>query len=210
MLFKLAWNLLKNLKWVISIALVLFVGYVLFTQYQAIKASPFGQFLPKTEFDSFSLQSIKDKVFSSPTPTATDASATPTPFPAFTKIAIASTKGTVVYAVEVAQTPEQRAQGLMYRKSLPQYSGMLFIFEYDVQYGFWMKDCEFAQDMLFVNSNWEIVDIKENVPPCKKVDPAQTNCPSYTPKAQYRYVIEVNAGSAKANGIATGQKITLQ
>jgi uncharacterized membrane protein (UPF0127 family) len=207
MFFRMLWNLLKNLKWVITIALILLIAYTGLTQYQAIKASPVGKLLPSTAADSFSLESIKNAIIKTDKPTSVP---TVTPWPSATKIAIQTTKGTVLYSVEVATTPEARALGLMYRKSIPQYAGMLFVFEYDIQYGFWMKNCEFPQDMLFVDSSFKIVDIKENVPPCKKVDATQENCPMYTPKAQYRYVLELNAGSAKLNGVEKNQTLTFE
>jgi uncharacterized membrane protein (UPF0127 family) len=87
---------------------------------------------------------------------------------------------------------------------------MFFVFDYPIQYGFWMKNCEFPQDMIFFNDNYEIVDILKDVPPCKTIDPTQEKCPSYIPKAAYRYVLEINAGSAATNNLEIGQKGEIQ
>lgn len=202
MLFKLIWNVIKNLRWVITIVLVAMSLYFVFLQYENIKASPIGAFLPSVEIPSFS----------SFLPTATPPTTqqlTPTPYPSSVKVTVATAKGSVLYTAEVAQTPEATATGLMHRTNLPQYSGMYFIYGSDVQYGFWMKNCEIPLDMLFIDSNSTIVDIKHNVQPCKTSDPAQENCPAYMPKAQYRTVLEINGGSAKTNNIIIGNKVTI-
>jgi hypothetical protein len=86
---------------------------------------------------------------------------------------------------------------------------MFFAFEYPIQYGFWMKNCEFPLDMIFLNESYEIVDIIKDAQPCKTVDATQEKCPSYIPKNAYKYVVEVNAGSTTQNGIAIGQKVTI-
>lgn len=195
MLFKLLFALLKNLRWVISIAIVLALFYTLFTQYNSIKKSPLGGLLP-----SITLPAIPS--FTG-TPTAT---IVPT-LPESTKVTIQTEKGDVTYTAEVAADPTSQAVGLMYRTSLPQYSGMYFIYDQDVFHGFWMKNCEIPLDMLFIDATGTIIEIREDVRPCKESDPEQRTCPTYVPSKPYRSVLEINAKSAQQNGIKVGHKI---
>lgn len=106
--------------------------------------------------------------------------------------------------VEIVKTEEERALGLMFRHSLKEDSGMLFIFEVEDYQSFWMKNCFFPLDIIFLDKNGKIVDIKENFLPCQE-DP----CPSYQSREKAKYVLEVNAGFSKKNNIKIGQKLKL-
>lgn len=202
MLFKFIFKILKNLRWVITLVLILGGIYFAIMQYQAIKATPLGSFLPSITIPQL------NSIITTP---IVDISTTPTPktIAASERIYIDTTKGKVSYLAEVAQTEEARALGLMYRTSLGQYAGMYFIFDTDTTAGFWMKNCEIPLDMLFINAQGIIIDIKENIRPCKETDPTQAICATYIPKDVYRTVLEINGGSSKMNGIAIGQKVTV-
>ena len=76
----------------------------------------------------------------------------------------------------------------MYRDSLPRQSGMLFVFESEHKHGFWMKNTLIPLDMIWINRDSRIVDIK-TATPCVS-DP----CPTYQPIADSLYVLEINAG----------------
>jgi len=203
MLFKFIFSLLKQLRWIISIFLIVGGITLVATQYQQIKNSPLGSFLP-----NISLDSIKNIL---PTPVTPTASVIPTPNqnPTIMLVRIQTPHGPVVFTSEVAQTDETRALGLMYRTKLDQYAGMYFIFKDDVQAGFWMKNCEIPLDLIFIDSTNKIIDIRANVPPCKQLDPTQTTCPSYVPKAPYRTVLEVNGGASKTNNFSIGLSVTV-
>jgi uncharacterized membrane protein (UPF0127 family) len=108
----------------------------------------------------------------------------------------------VAIAVEVALTDEQRSQGLMFRASMPDGAGMIFLFDGLEIRPFWMKNCHFPLDMIYTLSDGTIVDVLKNVPPCK-ADP----CPSFPPKAKSDTVVEVNAGIADKNGAVPGAKL---
>ena len=108
-----------------------------------------------------------------------------------------------VFALEVARTPEQVAQGLMFRESLAPLSGMVFVFEAVEPRAFWMKNCHFPLDMVFTTSDGTVVDVLENVPPCES-DP----CPSYPSRAPADTVVELTAGEAGRHGIVPGVKLT--
>jgi YVTN family beta-propeller protein len=115
------------------------------------------------------------------------------------------TTGIPVY-VDVANDPEEQSRGLMFRKSMEWNNGMLFVFE-DVKYlSFWMKNMYIPLDMIFVDKDLRIVDIKEDVQPC----PLQEDiCPSYPSKQPAKYVLEVNAGFVQQNGITVGDILYL-
>jgi YVTN family beta-propeller protein len=104
--------------------------------------------------------------------------------------------------VEVPDDVDEHRRGLMFRQHLPWNSGMLFAYNSEEPRSFWMKNTLIPLDMIFVDDNSEIIDIKENVPPCEQ-DP----CPSYPSKEPAQYVLEVNAGFAQQNRVQIGDRL---
>lgn len=104
--------------------------------------------------------------------------------------------------VEVADNQDERAKGLMYRESLAEDKGMLFIFEKEGRGGFWMKNTLIPLDMIFVDKEKKVVAIIKDAEPCKVV-----NCPSYSPESEYLYVIEVNGGWVEQNQVKVGDVV---
>ncbi len=104
--------------------------------------------------------------------------------------------------IEVAKNDQERARGLMYRKSIPEDAGMLFVFDYEDIQSFWMKNTYIALDMLFVNENKEIVTIHMNTSPMKEWN--------YASSAPSLYVVEVNAGYCVKNNIKEGDLISFE
>lgn len=104
--------------------------------------------------------------------------------------------------VEIADTDNERQRGLMYRESLPEDKGMLFIFDYKAPHSFWMKHMNFPLDILWIDKDKKIVDIKTNAPPCNEI------CESLIPGDKAFYVLEVNAGFAKKNKIRMGDRVS--
>lgn len=74
----------------------------------------------------------------------------------------------VTMKTEVADTPQETSQGLMYREKLAKDTGMLFILGYEGKHNFWMKNVRIPLDIIFVNRNKEIVKIHRNVPPVRE------------------------------------------
>lgn len=89
--------------------------------------------------------------------------------------------------LEVVDTERERTRGLSGRESLGKNAGMLFVFPVSNTYGFWMKDMNFSIDIVWLDENFEIVYIKEEVSP-------ETYPESFRPDTPARYVLEVNAG----------------
>lgn len=106
----------------------------------------------------------------------------------------------VFFDVEIAQTSEERAKGLMFRESMPENYGMLFVFDDDAPRSFWMKNTLIPLDMIFIDGNMTVVDVK-NAVPCKE-DP----CSTYS--AHGKFVLEINAGLAEKNGIRAGSRMS--
>jgi hypothetical protein len=133
--------------------------------------------------------------------TATTVGETPSPTGSINVATIAIQTGdkAVNVSVEMAVSDEQRAKGLMGRTSLPANYGMWFVFPYDVQDPFWMKDTLIPLDMIFVGSDMKVVDVIASAEPQSER--------KLFPKAMYRYVLEVNGGYAAANGITVGNQV---
>ena len=112
---------------------------------------------------------------------------------------IASKTGVHAFAVEMATTDAERAQGLMNRKELPEGQGMLFDFHRDQEVGFWMRNTYIPLDMIFIRSDGRIMRIAENTEPL-----SEKIVPSNSP---VRGVLEVIAGTARKLGIAVGDRV---
>lgn len=101
--------------------------------------------------------------------------------------------------VEMATSNEERAQGLMDRKSMTDEQGMLFIFSGPEEQSFWMKNTYISLDIIYVDDKKEIVSVQKYTTPL-----SEESLPSFK-KAQY--VVEVNAGFCDKYHVAYGDKI---
>jgi uncharacterized membrane protein (UPF0127 family) len=110
-----------------------------------------------------------------------------------------------VLQVEVMVEDADRAMGLMFRPSLPEDRGMLFIFERPDFYGIWMKNCRFPIDILWLDEERRVVHLAERTPPCT-ADP----CPVYEPLRKAVYVLELNAGVAKREKAVVGSALSFE
>ena len=118
-------------------------------------------------------------------------------------VTIETDDGFVQIPVEIADDDTERQLGLMNRESLPDDAGMLFLFEEDVSFGFWMKNTLIPLSIAFADAEGEIVRILD-MEPCES-DP----CPVYEPEATYRSALEVNQGAFADWGVAEGDRLTL-
>ena len=125
--------------------------------------------------------------------------------------ACASAKGPWVelagqrYTVEIADDDQERARGLMYRDSMPESSGMLFIHDAQEPQAYWMKNTKIALDILYFDNGRKLVSQQRDVPPCSLGD----RCPSYPSNAPARYVLELNAGEAARLKLQDGAELIL-
>ncbi len=101
--------------------------------------------------------------------------------------------------VEVASNDIERARGLMYRESMDENHGMLFLFEREELQSFYMRNTLIPLDIMYVNSEFEIVDIYENTKPMD-----ESSLFSSEPVV---YVVEINAGLSEKYGIKEGDFI---
>ncbi|MEX2599322.1 MAG: DUF192 domain-containing protein, partial [Dehalococcoidia bacterium] len=156
-----------------------------------------------------------------PTPTATaaataPASPTPEPPPTPTPVPSEVPEGGVAihvegarFAVDVADTGEERNQGLSGRESMPWDGGMWFDFGREVSTSFWMVDMHFPLDMVWVNRELQVVAVSHNVP---APEPGQTDSelPYYDAGDHtVQYVLEIHAGLADQYGIGSGSVIEI-
>jgi len=109
------------------------------------------------------------------------------------------------FAVEIADTIDKQALGLMFRDSMPDDQGMLFIFPNEAPRSFWMKNTRIPLDIMYFDKELEMVSISADTPPCRV-----TRCPTYPSKSSAMYVLELNAGMAKKLGVGEGDKLTLK
>ena len=102
--------------------------------------------------------------------------------------------------IEVANDDPTRERGLMFRKSMPQDHGMLFIFPDEAPRSFWMKNTYLPLDLVFISSKHQVVGVVHQAEP-------MTTTPRYVP-APAQYVLEINAGLAKRFGVDTDTSVT--
>jgi len=105
-------------------------------------------------------------------------------------------------SVEIAESNHDRMRGLMYRTSMQQNHGMIFVFEDKEEHSFWMHNTCIPLDMLFIDDDGLIVGIEENTPTMSD-DTFTAGCAS-------KYVLELNAGWTRAHGVKAGQRVALQ
>ena len=108
----------------------------------------------------------------------------------------------ITFVVEVADTPAKRELGLQYRHDLPADRGMIFLFTHEADQTFWMKNTPIPLDMIFINSERQIVGIAAEAAPFT-LDPRSVGRPS-------QFVLEINGGLCKRYGIKPGSSVRFQ
>ncbi len=101
--------------------------------------------------------------------------------------------------IEFAISDSEMMQGLMYRDSMANNQGMLFIYPYQQEMNFWMKNTHIPLDLIFIDEDGVIVDLAENTKPF-----SEKNIHS---DLLSKYVLEVNAGFCQENYIIIGDKV---
>lgn len=103
--------------------------------------------------------------------------------------------------VEYARTDAERVLGLSGRESMPENQGLLFIFDTPNIYNFWMKDMNFPIDIIWIDENWRVIGITEDIKP-------ETFPETFSPESPAEFVLEVNAGVASKIGIRVGDSVS--
>ncbi len=103
------------------------------------------------------------------------------------------------FLVEVADTPDERSRGLMFRERMPENQGMLFVFERTQPVGFWMQNTILPLDLLFVSETGEVRAILQGEP---------YSTATISPGEPVRFVLELNAGTAERQGIEVGDRLS--
>ena len=104
--------------------------------------------------------------------------------------------------VEIADEPEEQAQGLMNRTALGEDRGMLFVFEEEATLSFWMKNTLIPLSVAYIDSEGRIVDIQ-------KMEPLDDEPPQYVSAEPAQYALEVNQGFFEERGIEVGNTTEL-
>lgn len=117
-------------------------------------------------------------------------------------LAIVTGSGRHEFNVELAVTPDQRSQGLMYRRDMAKDAGMLF--DFGSHYGrasMWMKNTYIPLDMVFIKDGGEIESIAERTTP--------HSLEAISSRGRVRYVLELNGGTVARLGIGPGDRVEL-
>jgi uncharacterized membrane protein (UPF0127 family) len=115
------------------------------------------------------------------------------------KVFVTGAKGDVQVNVEVVATAPKIQKGLMFRQHLPLDAGMLFLMGRENVWDFWMRNTLIPLDMLFIAADMKVAGIVENAEPLTE-DLRTVGKPSL-------YVLEVNGGWAKENGVVAGAQV---
>ncbi|MDQ3987139.1 MAG: DUF192 domain-containing protein [Actinomycetota bacterium] len=132
---------------------------------------------------------------------SSDAGGNAGPSPTTATVYIKTGEETVLVDVEVADSPEERARGLMYRESLPEDAGMLFVFFERSTSGFWMKNTKIPLSIAFFDQQGKIMSILD-MEPCTR-----DRCRFYTPPTPYWGALEVNQGAFEEWGVEVGDLV---
>jgi len=106
----------------------------------------------------------------------------------------------VTIDIEIAETDSARQRGLMQRSSLPEKSGMLFLFPREQSRSFWMANTPLALDIIFASADSQIVSIAKYTTPYSS-ESVRSNAPA-------QFVLEMPAGFADSYGILEGDRLT--
>ena len=102
--------------------------------------------------------------------------------------------------VELARTAAERSRGLMFRESLAEDRGMLFVFGRETKAGFWMKDTKIPLSIAFIAGDGLILETQDMEPLSKQL---------HRPARAYRYALEVNEGWFERHGLGAGDRVEI-
>ncbi len=119
-----------------------------------------------------------------------------------TLLSVTSADGesSVTLTVEIANRSDQRQRGLMFRESMDELAGMLFVFQGDRAGGFWMRNTLIPLDIAYLGADGIVLEIVHGVPLSLDV---------LRPAQPYRYTLEVNGGWFERHGFGVGDRVAI-
>lgn len=119
-----------------------------------------------------------------------------------TQLTVTSAGGesSVTLTVEIANRPDQHRRGLMFRESIDELAGMLFVFQGDRTGGFWMRNTLIPLDIAYLGADGTVLEIVHGVP---------LSLENLTPAQPYRYTLEVNGGWFERQGFGVGDRVAI-
>ena len=108
----------------------------------------------------------------------------------------------LMFDVYLATNPQQRQRGLMYVREMPERTGMLFIYDTDDHYAMWMQNTYIPLDMVFARSDGTVSSISRDTVPL--------TLDSHGAVEPVRYVLELNAGTARRLGIGSRSRLLVK
>lgn len=110
----------------------------------------------------------------------------------------------VTVSLEVANAPDERQQGLMYRQSLPEQHGMVFVYDDAAPRTFWMKNTYVPLDMIFVTADGTVVNVEHATP---QPNASESELARYSSEGEAKYVVELPRGFANRTGVEAGTQL---
>ncbi|MXX19516.1 MAG: DUF192 domain-containing protein [Dehalococcoidia bacterium] len=119
-----------------------------------------------------------------------------------TQLTVTSADGesSVTLTVEIANRSDQRQRGLMFRESMDELAGMLFVFAGDRSGGFWMRNTLIPLDIAYLGADGTVLEIVHGMPLSLDI---------LTPTLPYRYTLEVNGGWFERQGLGVGDVVAI-
>jgi uncharacterized membrane protein (UPF0127 family) len=113
------------------------------------------------------------------------------------RLTVETRSGDRAFSIEIAKSPSERERGLMFRETMADDHGMLFVFEDQRQVGFWMKNTVMPLDLVFISEDGKVQAVLPGEPFSEAV---------ITPGVPVRFVLELKAGTAAADHISAGDE----
>jgi uncharacterized protein len=112
----------------------------------------------------------------------------------------------VVLVADIAATDEQMTRGLSVKDSLDENEAMLFVFDWEAEHTFHMKNMKFPIDIIWIDADKTVVHIEHNLQPCS----FGLFCPTYKPNDDSRYALETVAGFAERHDVVEGTMVEFE
>lgn len=116
------------------------------------------------------------------------------------ELVVATDSGDHVFQVEIADEPQERSKGLMFRREMANEHGMIFDFGEEGPQSFWMRNTYIPLDMLFIKADGTVESIAERTTPMSER--------GVKSEGDVRYVLEINGGLSDTLGIEAGDKVS--